>query len=73
MIKINDFEGNYTSFDFDKTKIIDDTINKILTIFVILNGEKYKYGFELSIDYFDTWEDADLETLIQNKLDTYAN
>jgi len=72
MIKINDFEGNYDSFDFDKTKILDDTIDKTLTIFVVLINKNFRYGFNLEIEYKETWEDADLETLIQNKLNTYA-
>ena len=55
--------------EIDMTRIMDNTIDKKLTIPIVLVTENARFGVELNeIIYVNNWNDSDIESLVMNRL-----
>jgi S-adenosylmethionine:diacylglycerol 3-amino-3-carboxypropyl transferase len=71
-LKFNEFQTEITEpvITFDPTKVVDNTIEKELSLSINLATDKAKmYGvFIDGIKYSDTWDDSDLMELLMVRL-----
>lgn len=55
------------------SKLTDDTLNRTLDIPIVLVVENARFVVELKgLYYGETWEDADLQELVLEKLNEYS-